>query len=534
MLPMIEEIIDAYLIDGFWFDTMGAMGVCYCDWCKREFREAHDLEIPREPDDPNWGAYSRFRHARGERLVGDVGKFIRQRKPAAKVGFNQLGTVRHPERMPEGITCLTLDFTTSGPQSRQASLCSAYGSTADRPADIMSTIFNQGWGDWTPRPFASLEQEAVAVWARKCRPYLGDRLHPENRLDSISVRALRFMSDVQDRVAAEHPDEDSKLVPDVLLLHGPCAMYGDDLRDFAIHRDGLLPLVGAHRLLLDAGANFAVVAEDFLADYVTESKLVVLPQMPAIDTGTADLLKEYVQNGGRVLAVGCVPMDWCGVSRDAAPWQDHIYLPFWTAPDDQSPVLVRGDFHRLALDGAATVLPAIRPYDCDHGVRFGWGIGPASVEPSELAALTRLKLGAGAVWYLEAPIFTDYEENANWTQIAWARDLLEQIVPEPTARVVSEAGTVEIVAHANASTTWAFLINHGGEQLCGSPGKAWARTFAPVPPYPIRVEIRDASGRTPATVTAVGEPVPFSVADGTVEMDLTMDTIWRVLRVDWA
>ena len=537
MLPMIEEILEAYTIDGFWFDTMGAMGICYCEWCQREFRETHGLEIPREPGDANWGVYGQFRHDRGERLVADVGRFICERKPDAKVGFNQLGTVRHPERMPEGISCLTLDFTTSGPQSLQASLCSAYGSTADRPADIMSTIFNQGWGDWTPRPFAGLEQEAVAVWARKCRPYLGDRLHPANRLDPISVRAMRFTSGIQEQMAAVYPEDDSKLAPDALLLHGPGAMYGEDLRSFAIHRDGLLPLVGAHRLMLDAGANFAVAAECFLRDHIGDCQLVVLPQMPAIDAATEGVLRDYVEKGGKLLVVGGVPnvngrpLDWLGISRDDSPWQDHIYLPLWETPEEKSPVLVRGDFHKLGASEAETVLPAIRPYDCDHGVRFGWGIGPASDEPSEFPALVRRQMGQGEIWYLEAPVFTDYEENANWTQIDWFRELLRRIVPEQTARVVSDAGSVEVVVHANQNTTWAFLINHGGEQL--TRGRAWSRTFAPVPPFAIRLEIRVPSGRTPASVTWAGEAVPWCLAGESLVIEQNLDAIWRVFRVDW-
>jgi len=537
MLPMIDEVLAAYPVSGVFFDTMGAMGICYCEWCEKAFRKAHDRAIPRDPDDEGWSVYGQFRHDRSFKMIERIGRFIVERKPEAKVGWNQVGTVRYPERMPRGTGRLTLDFSTAGPQSGQASMCAAYGATANLPSDVMSTIFNQGWGDWTPRPRGSLEQEAAAVWARKCRPYLGDRLHPANRLDPISVRAMKFMAGVAQRVRQEYPAEDSRLAPDVLVVHGPGQMYGEEMREFAISREGIRPVQGAHHLLLDAGANFAIAAECFLPDHVSRCSLVVLPELRAIAADTEALLKAYVERGGRLLVVGRPPnvngrpLDWLGVTRAADPWQDHVYLPLWKENPEQSPVMVRGDFHKLALNGAEAVLPAIRPYDCDHGVRFGWGMGPAADAPSEHAALTRCAVARGEAWHLEAPIFSCYATNANWTQIGWFRALLDRLIPRPAVQVISPAGTVEVVAHASDNTTWAFLVNHGGEQLNGE--RQWARTLAPVPGFPIILKVRDAAGRVPQAVTVKGAPIGWTLTEGAVEMEMSLDEVWRVVRVDW-
>ena len=537
MLPMIAEILEAYPVDGFFFDTMGAMGVCHCKWCEAEFEQKHGCPIPRSPADTMGGAYGAFRRDRAWRIVDTVCSFIAERKGDAKVGFNWVGTVRFPERMPPGITCLTCDFSTTGPQSLQASLHSAYGINVDRPCDVMNTIFNHGWGDWAPRPLAGLEQEAAAVWARKCRPYIGDRLHPANRLDPTSQRAIRFMGDVQRRIAAEYPADDSRLTREILVLCGPQGMYGEDMSKFAVDRSGMVPVSGAHRLALDAGADVSLVAECFLGDMVDEAKLLILPETPAIEVETEALLRDFVNGGGNVLVVGTAPrvdgnaLDWLGVEREKEPWQDHIYLPAWPDSADALPVLVRGRFHRLALRDAEAVLPAIRPYDCDYGMRFGHGIGPAADEPSEFAALTRRSMGDGAVWYLEAPLFTDYEERTNWTQFEWFRGLLARLVPAPTVRVICASGSVEVVAHVNADTTWAFLVNHNGEQL--NPNTNTARTFAPVPARRITLEIRDAADRKPASVTVAGRTVAWQTCDSTVVIPLGLDRIWRIVRVDW-
>lgn len=542
VLPMIEEIVATYPVDGFFFDTMNAMALCYCKRCRRMFRERHGFRIPERPDDPNLGLYGQFRHERAIAMIENIGRFINERKPGAKVGFNQIGSIRYPERLPGVINCLTMDLSDCGAQSLQASLCAAYGSTVDRPSDVMNTIFNQGWGDWSPRPLVMLEQEAAAVWARKCRLYIGDRLRPENRLDPISVRAMQYLATVRSRLAEEYPAETSRLVPDFLVLNAPLAIYGEDMCHFASWSPGeaplrLAPLEGAHHLLLDAGANFAIVAECHLENHLNGCKCIVLPEVEAIAASTETVLRKHVEAGGKLFVAGRIPnvngkpLGWLGVSRHDKPWQDHIYLPAWAESDDQTPVLVRGAFHKLDMAAGELVLPAIRPYDCDYGMRFGWGIGPASDEPSEFAALTRCRAGKGEIWYLEAAVFSDYAAHANWTQIAWLRGLLERVAPDFAARVMSPSGTVEVVAHADEKTTWAFLVNHGGEQVHGV--RQWARAFQPLPPFPVELQIRDAEGRAPRRVSVNGGALPWRMNRDVVLVQLTMNDIWRIVRVDW-
>ena len=538
MLPMIQEIIDGYEVDGFFFDTMGAMGVCHCAWCQGEFAKRHGRDIPRAASDPDWGLYGTFRRERAWEVVGRVGKYITDQKPDFKVGFNWVGTSRFPESMPEGVTCLTCDYSTTGPQSLQASYHSCYGKTADRSCDVMFTDINRGWGDWAPRLLPGLEQTAVTVWAHGCRPYLGDRLHPTNRLDPLSARAIRFMGNVQTALESVAPPDDAEQPGEVLMVIGPHGLYGEDMHKFACERSGAIPSEGTHRLLLDAGLPMAMVAECFLPTHLDRAKVVILPETEAVSADTATRLKAFVKAGGQLLVTGRIPdvdgapMDWLGVSREDTPWQDHIYLPLWEDDVDKSPVLVQGDFHRVLPDeGTEVVLHAIQPYDCSHGMRFGHATGPISFECSDEPALTRHTLGRGAVWYLEANIGTCYRTVANYWQADWFRGLFERLLPRPSVRIVSEAGTVEVVAHTTADAVWAFLINHGGEQLCH--GTAVSRVFDWVPPYPVILEVSVPEGKAVACVNCAGRALAYEVGEGVVRIPQTMDTIWRVVKVGW-
>jgi len=538
MLPMIAEVVDSYpMIDGFFFDTMSALRVCHCSACQREFQDTHGLSIPLQSTDAHWGLYGQFRRERGWKMIQRVSGFIEGCKPGLKIGFNHIGTPNTPEAVPEGVTCLTLDFTTSGPQSLQASLCAAFGSTANVPSDVMNTIFNQGWADWSPRPHAILEQTCAAIWARRSRPYLGDRTHPANRLTPISIKAMKHLAEVQDEMAACYPANDSCLRPDILVLHGPGTMYGADYAEFDNGKSGLNPLKGAHRLLLDAGANFSLVAEAYLESHVATVPVAVLPEMRAISPQTDTLLRAFVEGGGNLLIVGNLPLsergplDWAGIRRDGKPWQDHIYLPVLNNSTNVESVLVRGDFHHVHTDSAEVIAYSFAPYDCEHGIRFGQGIAPPADAPSDWPALTRRALGAGAIWYLEANIFSDYNDHGNWTQIAWFRDLVAQLVRDPVAKISSDGGGVEVVAHGNGESTWAFLVHHGGEQLTGESG--WARTLAPLPSRAVEIMIRDPLGREPGVVSLLGQAIPWELKDGEVTIKLVLDRIWSLVRVDW-
>ncbi|MDP6777648.1 MAG: hypothetical protein QGI83_12880, partial [Candidatus Latescibacteria bacterium] len=539
MLPQLSELIEGYEPDGFFFDTMGALRPCYCDCCKRDFEAATGKEIPVDLDDSLQATYGQFRHDRGHELLGRVGSYVQDGLPDAKVGFNQIGSLPNPEPLPDGVTDLTLDPPTYGPQISTTSLNAAFGSTADVTADVMPTIFNLGWGDWSPSPDQLLEQVSTTAWVRNARLYMGDRLHPKNRLDRRTRHALSVLSNLHDSLEAEMPPEGTAMAPDILVLHGTSVTYGTDMSRYQNWNvrnaiDGTLG--GAHRLLLDAGANFTVVGECYLRNWIDRAGLLVIPEMVAIEPETESALLGFVEKGGNLLVVGSAPtvdgkpLDWLGVEPLDDPWQDHIYLPPW---EDEPEVLVRSDFHKGALAGARMVCPATPAWDARHGHLYGWGIGPACDEPSEFPVLTCNTVGDGCAWSLRVSLFSDYAQQGTWPQAGWFSGMLDRMGFRRRAYLDSPWGRIELVVYADERTTWSALVHHAGEEVIGIAGeKTWARSVGPLPRMEVTLHV-DAGDRRPAGVTMRGQAVDHEVVEEEVIVPVSMDCVWRIVRVDW-
>jgi len=537
VLPQIEELARIYQPDGYWFDTMSALSPCYCRQCRDDFQRETGAPLPIAMDDPLQARAGQWRHDRGFALVSRVAEYIRSLDPAAAVGFNQLGSLPYPEPMPVGVTVLTLDPETQGPQSIPFSLNAAYGSNAPLPCEIMPTIFHGGWGDWSPAPLRRLESTALACWIRGATFIPGDRLHPEGHLTEISQNALTSVAALRSCWEDCAPGSDAMLAPDVLILHSPSLTNGDDLQLFAVDdpRARLTPINGMHRLLLDAGFNFTVAAEWELNSALRDVSVVVVPEIPTLSIKTEKWLMAFAADGGKILFIGTLPtvdghpFSGTGVEVCKGLWQDHAYLP--ALRDGEPEVLVRGGMNAITTKGAEARLALIEAYDSVAGSRYGWGIGPSSHISSLNPALTRCALGRGEIWFLNAPIASDYARMGNWPQMAWISDLLENVAPEVRGVLLESGGNLELVLWQDSSSTWIFLLDHETEQLVGE-GRFWSRTTRCSATRDFALSIAT-QGRSPKLHTLRGEKIVAAANPTHLNITGAFKRPFCALRIDW-
>jgi hypothetical protein len=413
-------------------------------------------------------------------------------------------------------------------------LYASFGTSTGVPCDVIPTIFNQGWGDWSLGSDLRAAQIASTVWARGARLFLGDRLHPQGRATPETKRTLKAFQRLRAEISTLSPPADATPAPDVLILHSTSITYGDEMESFGDNpKSRLTRLQGAHHLFLDSGASSWVVAEHALDTWLPRASLVVLPELTKLERATETKLRRFVEKGGQLLLAGSVPalddkpLDWCGVENGSGVWQDHAYLPAWCAGD--LPVLVRGAVHGLRLCGAQGVLPLIAPYDGEANMKYGWGIGPASGEPSEYPALTRFDCGQGTVWICAPPLFTDYARHGNWQQALWWRELLNRLKAPRRAWVEASSGNVELVVWENAQSTFVMLIQHGGEQAVGQ----WSRSIGPPPQNEVKLYIGARRGSTPTAISLNGRSLEIERTSEPIPCPLSLTQIWNLMRIDW-
>jgi hypothetical protein len=537
VLPQIEELHRLYQPDGFWFDTMSALSPCFCRQCRADFQKETGGDLPVTADDPAYVRAGIWRHDRGIALVSRVADFIKSLNAKAAVGFNQLGSLPYPEPMPAGVSVLTLDPETCGSQTIPFSLNAAYGANAPLPCEVMPTIFQGGWGDWSPASPRRIETTALACWMRDVTFIAGDRLHPEGRLTDISRDALAVVTDIRARWEACSPSPEAVSKPDIVILHSPSLTEGPDRALFAVGdpRERLTPINGMFRLLLDGGFSFTVAAEWLLAGTLDRASIVIIPEIPRIDQATEEALLAFASRGGVLLFTGRLPsvegrpFREAGVSLGPDLWQDHAYLPAW---ENNGPgVLVRGPIRPATLAGAEKLLALTAAYDARPGARYGWGIGPAAETPSDEAALACRNYGGGKIGFLNVPIASDYAKSGNWAQAKWFERLIVFLHGETGARLLDSEGNLELIVWGDAASTWIFLLEHEAEQLVGE-GRLWARqTREPAPrTCTVRVQKKHARASLHALQAASAE---FSEDASQLEIRCVFSGPFAALRLDW-
>ena len=537
VLPQIEELHRLYQPDGFWFDTMSALSPCYCAQCRADYRREVGGDLPVDEKDPAQAGAGEWRHDRGIALVSRVSEYIRSLNAKAAVGFNQLGSLPYPEPMPAGVSVLTLDPDTSGPQTIPFSLNAAYGSNAPMPCEVMPTIFQSGWGDWSPASARRVETTALSCWMRGVTFIAGDRLHPAGHLTEISNDALNVVAAMRRVWDGCAPAAEATLKADVVVLHSPSLTEGPDRSLFAVGdpRERLTPINGMHRLLLDGGFNFTVAGEWQLARTLPGTKILIVPEIPQIEGVTAQQIIAFAEAGGLVLVTGRLPQvdgrafSGAGVSLSEELWQDHAYLPAWEK--GQRDVLVRGPIRQVSLSDAEKVLNWTAAYDAQPGRRYGWGIGPAADAASEQPALTSRRHGRGLICFLNAPIASDYAKTGNWAQAQWLVRLIDSLAGAAGTQVRESEGNVELIVWQDAKSTWIYLLDHEGEQLVGE-GRQWARRTRDPAPRACVVRVPKQAAGAELKVHAATRGTLTETPEG-FEISCEFTVPFAALRLDW-
>lgn len=308
MTEVKREIMARYRVDGIFINRWSGSGMCYCDHCRRTFREAtgHELPRTRDPQDPARRAYILWRQQRLFDLWQLWDREVRKIHPDSAVIPNTGGGATSSldmKRIGELAPILFADR-----QARRGLTAPwANGKNAKEFRAAMGSkpiggIFSVGleepyrWKD-------SVQSEAeIRLWvadgvANGLRPWFtkfSGVLHDR--------RWLKPVEELYQRYARWEPylRNEEPLARVALVYSQQTAWFYGGGRAGAKVEDHTL---GWYQALIEARIPFEMVHDGLLdSTHVARFKTLILPNIAALSDRQCDQLRAFIRRGGSLIA----------------------------------------------------------------------------------------------------------------------------------------------------------------------------------------------------------------------------------------
>lgn len=305
----LREITEALSPDGYWIDmTIIGAGRCYCPHCMKKYEERFGEPMKRFAKDGSAekNRFLRFRYDIIEEFYQEVYSLIRSIKPDCQIANNYWGYPYSNSGMgSRAIGALReCDYVTGEAYTDWTGL-SAPGffskwlrSAAEgRPFEALIGRFTGTW-DYTAKPAVQMELEGYTIASNGGTVTLDDMPYADGGIDKELYEDIGEMfSNIDKR--RQYLDGD--FLKHTAIFHSLATkdMYfqGDDRF--------IASIAGAYRLCKELWCQPEFVFDENLTlEKLSEYPVVLLPSVAVLSREHADILKEYLHNGGLAVAAG--------------------------------------------------------------------------------------------------------------------------------------------------------------------------------------------------------------------------------------
>jgi hypothetical protein len=301
MTEVHREIMQLYRVDGIFSNRWAGSGLCYCEHCRRNFRRASGMDLPKtsDPLDPARKNYLVWRLQRLTELARLWDSEIRKINPQARYVPNGF-----PDLKVAGELADILFIDHQGRRGLMAPWSNGSRAKEYRAAlgrKPIGGIFSVGLEDpyrWKD----SVQTEAeVRTWVADG---VAHGLRPWFAKFSGTLYDKRWLEIVANIYQWHHRAE--RYLRNEAPLARVGMLYSEQTREYynasrpqaraGEHESGM------YQALLEARVPFEKVHDHLLdAVHLAPFKLLVLPNIAALSDGQCRQLKEYVQRGGSLL-----------------------------------------------------------------------------------------------------------------------------------------------------------------------------------------------------------------------------------------
>lgn len=322
VIDQLIEILKRYgPVDGLWLDIFSQPLISYDPYTKAAFEKQHGKPL----EEASLTEQSEFLVATLRTFLADIKQSVQEVQPNLSVTFNGAGMadLRSPMHASR-VDGLADFFSMEGHQWTNIDRGSRTGHAMDRPFEV-GILFNSSWyvpmTDQAPPPAMSVDEtivSAATAWIQGANVYGAmtpghSGVFDENG-DMKGLRAAgAWLKENRDWIVGSVPYADIGIVGGDPSSETPAVPDAQDLwpaphpaTGFGIVPAQTRPGCGLDLALRKSGYFTELVGGGFssrkfgLATY----RMLVLPENALLDAGLAQQIREYVRNGGALLAFG--------------------------------------------------------------------------------------------------------------------------------------------------------------------------------------------------------------------------------------
>jgi hypothetical protein len=472
VFPQIREVLENYEVDGIWWDIVTfEKDSCFCPYCKKEMKaEGYDPYKPYE--------HYIFNEKSIERFYQESYSLIKSFDPKLQIVSNSTGDIGRARRCKDWLDALVTEYI---PFRHGFLYWMPYGKhmrTMKQPFECCISSWHKAWGDFGN--FKTLEQfkyevaHALSIGGiilTVHQPFLDGNLSED--FISLLKEAYAFIKEREEWCIG------SESVPYIAILADHATGESDDERHFNSLR-------GACKALDESHIQFDVIDED---EEFNKYKVLILPNNRTLSTTTIHRVREYVREGGRIIASHLTSLTklengkvdfalndvfgvkYLGIFPESIGYMTSFHKDI-SKDLPKTPLIVYDQFVKvIPLEKTEVLAEVRRPlFEVKEGRSYSHAHAPPHpLPPTETACIVRNVYGKGRSIYIAPPIFRAYyEHNVPFYRILIS-NLLDLVLGREKLLEIKTGPSVSISLMSQENRWILHLVNYHAERRATLP-----------------------------------------------------------------
>jgi hypothetical protein len=492
VLKQIEELAARYAVDGFWLDIMPLArdvpqffithflpAPCYCLSCQQKYEAENGEPLRRGAA----GEERAFHYLLGkvEGFLKSAAELIHRFQPEALVTYNSAGSPADPLDAADLVS-----IEGHAPAYLRQSFIARWARESRKPFEILMPGALHGWNGFDQKPTSVMQLEAAIAVSHGGSAVVGQAPFPDGQIDPPQYVGLRKVllpiRELEPWLTAPQAVSDVGLV----LAAKPRTAS----RLWSLMMDGAESF---HEALLDTHCQYEIVRR---LEGLSRYQLLILADQAALSEAELEAVRQYVRQGGRLIASGESSLwdetgnrradfglaDVFGVSWAGEAAYSYAYLKLHAGPladhVTATPMVTRLPPLEVKPAGAVVLADLLYPEALrTDATTILWG-DPGPDADRRHPGICRSAYGRGECWYIAArlrpgglpetwsrDVFTivaNAQRSRGFTH-TWIKRLMgvlvKELVAEPILRTSAPPG-VEVTLNRQAGRHVVHLVNH--------------------------------------------------------------------------